>query len=199
MTIPSTISAVQRGRGRRTVSRNTTSNLSASTPVRFLRPIAAPITDGFGWRGNRPHHGIDFPAGSGAPVTAGGVGVVHSAGYNAFGYGNLVVVSHRPRTFTADEIGVVEGLAEKYRAKADQVDRFLKERTGDGSNHPGRRESEREPRRRRPERPVGLELAGAVRAPRQMTAQRERHRRGRQETTGRPGGRAAACRLRTGP
>src|SRR5687767_4946178 len=92
---PSTISAVQRGRGRRSVSRNTTSNLPASTPVRFLRPVAAPMTDGFGWRGNRPHHGIDFPAPSGTAVTAGGVGVVSTAGYNAFGYGNLVVVDHR--------------------------------------------------------------------------------------------------------
>ena len=93
---PSTISAVQRGRGRRrTATRNTASSLSASTPVRFLRPIAAPITDGFGWRGNRPHQGLDFPAASGAAVTAGGVGVVSSAGYNAFGYGNLVIVDHR--------------------------------------------------------------------------------------------------------
>jgi murein DD-endopeptidase MepM/ murein hydrolase activator NlpD len=90
---PSTISAVQRGRGRRRSS--STSTLSASTPVRFLRPIGAPITDGFGWRGNRPHQGLDFPAASGTPVTAGGVGVVSSAGYNAFGYGNLVIVDHR--------------------------------------------------------------------------------------------------------
>jgi peptidoglycan hydrolase-like protein with peptidoglycan-binding domain len=89
---PATIRALQNGRRR---TRRTPSIRRASTPVRFLRPIAAPITDGFGWRGNRPHQGIDFPASNGAPVTAGGVGIVREAGYNAFGYGNLVIVTHR--------------------------------------------------------------------------------------------------------
>ena len=64
-------------------------------PVRFVRPIAAQLGDGFGMRGGRPHHGLDFPAPTGTAVTAGGVGVVRSAGWNAFGYGNVVVVSHR--------------------------------------------------------------------------------------------------------
>jgi peptidoglycan hydrolase-like protein with peptidoglycan-binding domain len=91
---PSTIRALRSG-ARRRAPRRTGSVSAAQTPVRFLRPIAAPITDGFGPRGNRPHHGIDFPAASGTPVTAGGVGIVRSAGFNAFGYGNLVIVSHR--------------------------------------------------------------------------------------------------------
>ncbi|HEV2814790.1 MAG TPA: peptidoglycan DD-metalloendopeptidase family protein [Solirubrobacteraceae bacterium] len=90
---PSTI-RVLRSAPRRTATRSR-SVAAAQTPVRFLRPIAAPMTDGFGPRGNRPHHGVDFPAASGTPVTAGGGGVVRSAGYNAFGYGNLVIVSHR--------------------------------------------------------------------------------------------------------
>ena len=64
-------------------------------PVRFLRPVAAPMGDGFGWRGNRPHHGIDFPAPMGAPVGAAGRGVVSFAGWSSGGYGNLVVVRHR--------------------------------------------------------------------------------------------------------
>lgn len=75
--------------------RSEASSPAAGTPVRFLRPLRSPITDGFGPRGGRPHHGLDFPAPSGTPVGAGGVGVVRSAGYNAFGYGNLVVVGHR--------------------------------------------------------------------------------------------------------
>ncbi len=90
-----TIRALQRG-GRSRARRSRSSAGGTPTgPVRFLRPVAAPIGDRFGMRGRRPHHGIDFPAGHGAPVTAAGVGTVRSAGYNAFGYGNLVVVTHR--------------------------------------------------------------------------------------------------------
>jgi peptidoglycan hydrolase-like protein with peptidoglycan-binding domain len=90
---PATVRALRSGR-----SASRTRRVSAGSPtgpVRFLRPIAAPIGDRFGMRGRRPHHGIDFPAGSGTPVTAAGVGTVTTAGWNAFGYGNVVVVSHR--------------------------------------------------------------------------------------------------------
>jgi peptidoglycan hydrolase-like protein with peptidoglycan-binding domain len=90
---PATLRALRRGDSSR--RRRSSSTSSSSTPVRFLRPIAAPMTDGFGPRGGRPHHGLDFPAPTGTAVTAGGVGTVRSAGYNAFGYGNLVIVSHR--------------------------------------------------------------------------------------------------------
>jgi peptidoglycan hydrolase-like protein with peptidoglycan-binding domain len=90
---PSTLRAL-RSPGRRR-SRSVASKPAAGTPVRFLRPLASPFTDGFGPRGGRPHHGLDFPAPTGTPVGAGGVGTVRSAGYNAFGYGNLVIVSHR--------------------------------------------------------------------------------------------------------
>ena len=64
-------------------------------PVRFLRPVPYAFTDGFGMRDGRPHHGLDFPAPTGTAVTAAGVGTVRTAGWNAFGYGNVVVVSHR--------------------------------------------------------------------------------------------------------
>ena len=64
-------------------------------PVAFLRPISAPITDGFGWVGGRRHTGLDFPAATGAPVGAAGRGVVSFAGRNTGGYGILVVVRHR--------------------------------------------------------------------------------------------------------
>jgi peptidoglycan hydrolase-like protein with peptidoglycan-binding domain len=64
-------------------------------PVRFLRPISRPITDGFGWVAGRRHTGLDFPADHGARVGAGGRGRVVFAGWNTGGYGNLVVVAHR--------------------------------------------------------------------------------------------------------
>jgi hypothetical protein len=65
-------------------------------PVRFLRPLAGPMGDGFGVnRGDHLHSGIDFPAPEGTPVGAAGVGSVIFAGYNNGGYGNLVVVQHR--------------------------------------------------------------------------------------------------------
>jgi murein DD-endopeptidase MepM/ murein hydrolase activator NlpD len=64
-------------------------------PVRFLRPIAGAIGDGFGWVGGRRHTGIDIPADEGTPIGAAGRGVVVFAGWNDGGYGNLVVVKHR--------------------------------------------------------------------------------------------------------
>jgi len=93
---PATIGALRRGGGsRRPRAPRPPRGSATNTPVRFLRPVPGPITDGFGMRGKRPHHGVDFPAASGTPVGAGGVGTVSSAGYNAFGYGNLVVITHR--------------------------------------------------------------------------------------------------------
>jgi len=64
-------------------------------PVRFLRPVRGPITDGFGWVAGRRHTGLDFPAPAGRSVGAAGRGVVVFAGWNSGGYGNLVVVRHR--------------------------------------------------------------------------------------------------------
>jgi murein DD-endopeptidase MepM/ murein hydrolase activator NlpD len=66
-----------------------------SSPLNFAMPISAPIGDGFGPRGDAMHTGLDFVAPSGTPVAAAGRGCVSSAGYDAGGYGNLVVIQHR--------------------------------------------------------------------------------------------------------
>jgi peptidoglycan hydrolase-like protein with peptidoglycan-binding domain len=63
----------------------------APYPVR--RPIAAPVGDRYGPRGNRMHTGIDFPAGTGTPVFAAASGSVSFAGFDD-GYGNAVVLQH---------------------------------------------------------------------------------------------------------
>jgi murein DD-endopeptidase MepM/ murein hydrolase activator NlpD len=63
--------------------------------VRFLRPVPGPIGDGFGYPGGRRHDGVDFPEPYGTPVGAAGVGTVVFAGWNAGGYGNLIVIQHR--------------------------------------------------------------------------------------------------------
>jgi murein DD-endopeptidase MepM/ murein hydrolase activator NlpD len=65
------------------------------SPLRFARPIAAPIGSRFGPRGAWMHTGLDFVAPAGAPVAAAGRGCVISAGWNAGGYGRLVVIAHR--------------------------------------------------------------------------------------------------------
>jgi murein DD-endopeptidase MepM/ murein hydrolase activator NlpD len=68
-----------------------------SGPVRFLRPVAGPIGDGFGAPrgGGRTHDGLDFPVPSGTLVGAAGRGTTIYAAYNYGGYGNLVVIQHR--------------------------------------------------------------------------------------------------------
>jgi murein DD-endopeptidase MepM/ murein hydrolase activator NlpD len=68
---------------------------SATGPIRLLRPVPGPMGDGFGYPGGRRHDGVDFPEPYGSPVGAAGVGTVVFAGWNAGGYGNLVVVQHR--------------------------------------------------------------------------------------------------------
>ncbi len=86
-----TLRALRSGRGRRRSSANS----RVSGPVRFLRPVAAPISSRFGQRWGRAHQGIDFAAPTGTPVGAAGVGIVTAAGWNSGGYGNIVVVTHR--------------------------------------------------------------------------------------------------------
>jgi murein DD-endopeptidase MepM/ murein hydrolase activator NlpD len=68
-----------------------------SGPVRFLRPVAGPIGDGFGAprEGGRTHDGLDFPVPYGTRVGAAGRGTTIYAAYNYGGYGNLVVIQHR--------------------------------------------------------------------------------------------------------
>ena len=81
---------------------------------------AAAIGDRFGPRGNRFHTGLDFPAATGTLVTAAGRGRVVFAGWDAGGYGNLVVIEHplgvRSMYAHLSRIGVEPGHARSRRA-----------------------------------------------------------------------------------
>ncbi len=65
-----------------------------TSSLSFARPVSGARGDGFGPRGNRFHTGVDFAAGYGTPVFAARSGRVISAGYDAGGFGNLVIISH---------------------------------------------------------------------------------------------------------
>lgn len=62
--------------------------------LRYAFPVAGPIGDRFGPRGNGFHPGIDFPVPRGTPVHAAGTGCVSFAGSTTGGYGKLVVLRH---------------------------------------------------------------------------------------------------------
>jgi murein DD-endopeptidase MepM/ murein hydrolase activator NlpD len=64
------------------------------SPIWLVPPLNWRIGDRFGPRGDGFHPGIDYPAPAGTPVAAAGRGVVVFAGWDASGYGNLVVVEH---------------------------------------------------------------------------------------------------------
>jgi murein DD-endopeptidase MepM/ murein hydrolase activator NlpD len=70
------------------------------SPIRLARPVSGPIGDRFGPRGNRFHTGLDFPVGYGTRVRAARAGRVVRAGWDAGGYGNVVVVRHARRVRT---------------------------------------------------------------------------------------------------
>jgi peptidoglycan hydrolase-like protein with peptidoglycan-binding domain len=70
------------------------------SPVKFSRPVNAPVSDRFGPRDNRFHTGIDFPARYGAPVRAARRGRVVYAAWDSGGYGYLVVLAHGGRVRT---------------------------------------------------------------------------------------------------
>jgi hypothetical protein len=63
-------------------------------PIGLAWPVAAPIGDPFGPRGNRFHAGIDLIASQGTPVQSASSGRVVFAGFAAGGWGKLVVVLH---------------------------------------------------------------------------------------------------------
>ncbi|HEX8102331.1 MAG TPA: peptidoglycan-binding protein [Solirubrobacteraceae bacterium] len=63
--------------------------------LRFLAPVGGPVGDRFGPRGVGLHSGLDYPVAAGTRVAAAGRGCVASAGWDAGGYGNLVVIRHR--------------------------------------------------------------------------------------------------------
>jgi murein DD-endopeptidase MepM/ murein hydrolase activator NlpD len=64
------------------------------SPIWLISPIRYRIGDAFGPRGNGFHPGIDYPAAAGTRVVAAGRGRVTFAGWDAGGYGNLVVIEH---------------------------------------------------------------------------------------------------------
>ena len=64
------------------------------SPIALLRPVAARLGDLYGPRGHRFHAGLDFRANYGAPIRAAAGGRVVFAGYDASGFGKLVVVDH---------------------------------------------------------------------------------------------------------
>jgi peptidoglycan hydrolase-like protein with peptidoglycan-binding domain len=66
----------------------------ARSPIALALPLAGPIADGFGPRGNRFHAGVDYPAKRGTPVGAAAAGRVTYAGWSAGGWGYLVTVRH---------------------------------------------------------------------------------------------------------
>jgi hypothetical protein len=66
----------------------------ATCPIALAWPLAAPVGDGFGPRGNRFHAGIDLIAAQGTPVGAAAAGRVVFAGFAAGGWGKLVIVAH---------------------------------------------------------------------------------------------------------
>ena len=84
-----------------------------SIPMSLRRPVAAPMTDGFGPRGSKFHTGVDFPADYGAPVMAAAGGRVAYAGWHGGGWGKLVTIAHGNgvRTMYAhlDEVAVAVG------------------------------------------------------------------------------------------
>jgi murein DD-endopeptidase MepM/ murein hydrolase activator NlpD len=63
-------------------------------PVTLSFPVAAPLGDPFGPRGDRFHSGIDLLSAAGTPVRGAGAGRVTFAGWDPGGYGNLVVIDH---------------------------------------------------------------------------------------------------------
>jgi len=64
------------------------------SPATLSYPVAAPLGDRFGPRGDRFHGGLDLLAAAGTPVRAAGPGTVTFAGWSSGGYGNLVVIDH---------------------------------------------------------------------------------------------------------
>lgn len=63
-------------------------------PLRLLRPADGIVTSGFGWRGSRPHHGIDYGMLRSLAIRSASAGEIIGAGYltSYEGYGMVVVV-----------------------------------------------------------------------------------------------------------
>ena len=69
-----------------------TSSVVAATE-RALWPLRGTITQTYAWKGPKNgHSGIDIAARHGTPVYAALSGTVTAAGWNVYGYGNLIVI-----------------------------------------------------------------------------------------------------------
>jgi len=64
------------------------------SPIQLAWPLALPMGDPFGPRGDRFHAGIDIPAPLATPVAAAGDGEVVYAGWRDGGWGNEVTIAH---------------------------------------------------------------------------------------------------------
>ena len=75
--------------------RNTVSSAQEHLPfdLRFAWPLKGRLSSGFGWRGVRPHEGIDIAARKGSNIRAAAPGRVILAGWLG-GYGRVVIVKH---------------------------------------------------------------------------------------------------------
>jgi len=61
--------------------------------LRFGWPLRGRLSSGFGWRGTRPHEGIDIAARKGTDIRAAAPGRVILSGWLG-GYGRVVIVKH---------------------------------------------------------------------------------------------------------
>ena len=66
----------------------------ASGASGFAWPFNGTITSGYGERWGRMHSGIDIDCVTGNPIRASKAGRVVTAGYDASGYGNYIVIDH---------------------------------------------------------------------------------------------------------
>lgn len=61
---------------------------------KFIKPVNARISSGYGMRWGRMHEGIDFAVNVGTNIVAAGAGKVIYSGW-ASGYGNTIIIEHR--------------------------------------------------------------------------------------------------------
>ncbi|ELR99290.1 metalloendopeptidase-like membrane protein [Gloeocapsa sp. PCC 73106] len=66
----------------------------------YIWPANGVFTSGYGWRWGRMHSGIDIAGPIGSPVNAAASGEVIYAGWDVYGYGNLIKVRHYDGSIT---------------------------------------------------------------------------------------------------
>ncbi len=86
---------------KRTATKKTFSAAGSKPFVRLRWPVKGEVSSRFGRRGLRMHDGIDIKAPEGTPVHAAAAGEVVYADRRLAGYGNLIIVRHKPAQFTA--------------------------------------------------------------------------------------------------